>query len=120
MDFISEPIDTALSEHVPEALVVQGNYDWLDVGNFRDLYDVSQLDKGGNHVNGHKVELENVKDSYVRNETEIPVAVIGLTDVAVIATENGILVTNKEHAQKVGEISKKLQEEKVKWYERLP
>ena len=121
MDFVSEPIDTALSEHIPDALVVQGAFDWADVGSFRDLHAASVQDSGGNHIKGDKIELENVKDSYVRNESDIPVAVIGVQDVAVIATENGILVTNKQDAQKVGEISKKLQKEKrgFKWLEKL-
>jgi mannose-1-phosphate guanylyltransferase/mannose-6-phosphate isomerase len=120
MDFVSEPIDTALSEHVPDALVVPGEFDWVDVGSFHDLHGVSKQDKGGNHISGENVELENVTDSYVRNDAGIPVAVIGLDNVAVIATENGILVTNKTHAQKVGDISKKLQaKEGLKWYEKL-
>ena len=121
LDFVSEAIDTALSEHVPDALVVPGDFDWADVGSFHDLHDVSKHDETGNHISGKNVELENVKDSYVRNESETPVAVIGVDNVAVIATENGILVTNKADAQKVGDISKRLQEEKkgFKWLEKL-
>jgi mannose-1-phosphate guanylyltransferase len=122
MDFKSEPIDTALSEHVPDGLVVQGKFDWADVGSFHDLHDVSEQDKTGNHISGKKVELENVTDSYVRNEANVPVAVIGLDNVAVIATENGILVTNKEQAQKVGDISKRLQAKNkkgFKWLDKL-
>jgi mannose-1-phosphate guanylyltransferase len=121
MDFVSEPIDTALSEHVPDALVVPGNFDWADVGSFHDLHDASEQDKTGNHINGENIELENVTDSYVRNETDQPVAVIGLDNVAVIATRNGVLVTNKAQAQKVGDISKRLQADNkgVKWYEKL-
>jgi mannose-1-phosphate guanylyltransferase/mannose-6-phosphate isomerase len=121
MDFVSEPIDTALSEHVPDGLVVQGKFDWADVGSFHDLHGVSEQDKTGNHISGENVELEHVTDSYVRNESEIPVAVIGVDNVAVIVTENGILVTNKADAQKVGDISKRLQKEKkaFKWLEKL-
>jgi mannose-1-phosphate guanylyltransferase len=122
MDFVSEPIDTALSEHVPDGLVVQGKFDWADVGSFHDLHGVSEQDKTGNHISGQNVELDNVTDSYVRNESNVPVAVIGLDNVAVIATENGILVTNKAQAQKVGDISKKLQakdKKGFKWLEKL-
>jgi len=122
MDFVSEPIDTALSEHVPDGLVVQGKFDWADVGSFHDLHGVSEQDKIGNHISGENVELDNVADSYVRNESKVPVAVIGLDNVAVIATDNGILVTNKSQAQKVGDISKKLQAKdgkRFKWLEKL-
>jgi mannose-1-phosphate guanylyltransferase len=120
MDFVSEALEYALSEHIPDALLVPGRFDWADVGSFHDLHDVSEQDKAGNHISGEKIELENVKGSYVRNEAERPVAVIGLDNVAVISTDNGVLVTNKAHAQKVGDISKKLQSKKeLKWYEKL-
>lgn len=122
LDFVSQPIDTALSEHVPDALVVPGEFDWADVGSFHDLHGVSDQDKIGNHISGENVELDNVTDSYVRNESDKPVAVIGLDNVAVIATDNGILVTSKSQAQKVGDISKKLQandDKRFKWLEKL-
>lgn len=120
-NFVSEAIDTALSEHVPDGLVVPGKFDWADVGSFHDLHGVSEHDSIGNHIKGKRIELDGVKDSFVRNDTDIPVAVIGLNDVAVIATDNGILVTRKDQAQKVGDISKKLQQEKkgFKWLEKL-
>jgi mannose-1-phosphate guanylyltransferase len=110
MDFESEPIDTALSEHVPDALLVPGGFDWVDVGSFNDLHGISFQDDDGNHIKGDNIEMERVSNSYIRNEQELPVAVIGLDNVAVIATENGILVTNQTYAQKVGDVSKKLQE----------
>lgn len=121
MNFVSQALEYALSEHVPDALVVSGSFDWADVGSFHDLHGVSKRDKAGNYLSGEKIELDDVNDSYVRNETDIPVAVIGLNDVAVIATENGILVTNKAQAQKVGDIAKRMQKEKkgFKWLEKL-
>ena len=122
LDFVSESIDTALSEHVPDGLVIEGKFDWADVGSFHDLHGVSLQDKTGNHTSGENIELENVTDSFVRNDTNKPVAVIGLNDVAVIATDNGILVTNKAEAQKVGDISKRLQakdKKRFKWLEKL-
>lgn len=121
MDFISEPIDTALSEHIPDALVVSGKFDWVDVGSFQDLHKVSMQDENGNYVNGENVELDNVSDSYVRNEENLPIAIIGLDNIAVVVNEHGVLITNKDHAQKVGELSKRLQASPkgTKWFEKL-
>lgn len=122
LDFVSEALEYALSEHIPDALVIPGKFDWADVGSFKDLHTASLQDKLGNHISGHKIEMDNVKNSLIRNDSELPVAVIGLENVAVIVTENGILVTNKEQAQKVGDLSKKLQAENkqaFKWLERL-
>lgn len=121
MDFVSEPIDTALSEHMPDALVVPGKFDWVDVGSYQDLHKVSLQDERGNYINGENVELENVSDSYVRNEENLPIAIIGLDNIAVVVNEHGVLITNKDHAQKVGELSKRLQSSPkgLKWYEKL-
>jgi mannose-1-phosphate guanylyltransferase/mannose-6-phosphate isomerase len=119
--FKSEALEYALSEHIPDALVVPGKFDWADVGSFHDLHGVSKQDKTGNHISGEKVELHKVSDSYIRNESNLPVAVIGVDNVAVIATENGILVTNKADAQKVGDIAKRMQKEKkgFSWLEKI-
>jgi mannose-1-phosphate guanylyltransferase/mannose-6-phosphate isomerase len=108
LGFESEVIDKALSEHVEDGLVVPGTFDWLDVGSFQDLHEISELNNEGNYVDGKSIELEQVTNSYVRNEQGLPIAVIGLDNIAVIATKNGILVTNKTYAQRVGDVSKKL------------
>ncbi len=112
LKFSSEPIDTALSEKVTDAVVVPGTFDWADVGSFKDLHEISLQDDGGNHVMGNGVEMENTTNSYVRNDTDIPVAVIGLDNIVVVSTANGFLVTNKNYAQKVGDVAKRLQEGK--------
>lgn len=108
--FEPQAIDTALSEHVKDALVIPGSFDWMDIGSFRDLHGVSHQDEAGNYVKGSNVDLENVTNSFVRNEQEIPIAVIGLDNIAVVANENGILITNKTYDQKVGDVSKRIQE----------
>jgi len=105
--FESQPIDTALSEKIEDGIVLPGSFDWVDVGSFHDLHQVSGCDEEGNHIKGESVVLDTTTNSYVRNETKTPVAVIGLDNVAVVINENGILVTNKSHAQKVGEVSKR-------------
>lgn len=110
LGFESQAIDMALSEHVDDGLVVPATFDWLDIGSFHDLHGVSEQDEAGNYRFGDNVELEQVSNSYVRNEQGLPVAVIGLDNVAIVATEHGILVTNKTYAQKVGEVSKKFKE----------
>src|SRR3990167_3329775 len=106
LDFKSEPIDIALIEKVPDLLVTLGSFDWMDVGSFPDVHQVNTQDENGNSIQG-KIAVENVSNSIIRNDTKLPVAVIGLDNVAVVINENGGLVTNKSHAQKVGEVSKR-------------
>ena len=111
LDFKPEAIDKALSEHVTDGLVVPGSFDWLDIGSFLDLHGVSDQDDAGNYQHGENIELEGVTNSYVRNEHDLPVAVIGLDNVAVVATKDGLLVTNKNYAQKVGDVSKRFKKD---------
>ncbi|MDB5183166.1 MAG: hypothetical protein JWO47_950 [Candidatus Saccharibacteria bacterium] len=109
LSFITEPLELALSEKVKDAIVVTGSFDWADIGSFKDLHDISGKDDSGNHTRGEKIEIESATNSYVRNDTEVPVAVIGLDNVVVINTQHGVLVTNKNYAQNVGDVAKRLQ-----------
>jgi len=106
LSFESETIDAALSEKVDQAIVLPGHFDWVDVGSFRDLHGISVQDNNGNHIKGDRIALEHTANSYVRNETDKPVAVIGLDNVVVVNTPNGTLVVNKNYAQRVGDVSK--------------
>jgi mannose-1-phosphate guanylyltransferase len=109
LGFESEPIDTALSEKVQDGLVVPGTFDWVDVGSFHDLHEVCTKDEVGNHATGKGIFVEGATNSFIRNETDIPVAVIGLDNVVVVSTPNGVLVASKDSAQKVGDVAKKIQ-----------
>ena len=110
LSFENAPIDIALNEKVDGLLVVPASFDWMDIGNFKDLHDVVPKDEVGNYLKGeniHAIEVENV---YVRNEEPSkPVAVIGLDNVVVVNTPDGILVARKDVAAKCGDVAKKLQ-----------
>jgi mannose-1-phosphate guanylyltransferase/mannose-6-phosphate isomerase len=108
LGFENIAIDYALLEKTPDLLVVPGSFDWVDIGSFADLHEVSELDPHNNHLRGEGIELDGVENSYIRNEDEKPVAVIGLDNVVVVNTPNGVLVTRKDLSQKVGEIAKKI------------
>lgn len=107
LNFTSEPIDTALIEKIDDLLVTPGNFDWIDIGSYPDIHQVSQQDEAGNTLIG-TVETDGVTNSFIRNDGDVPVAVIGLDNIAVVSTPNGILVTSKGHAQKVGDVAKRL------------
>jgi mannose-1-phosphate guanylyltransferase len=107
LSFENIAIDYALMEKVPDLLVVQAAFDWMDLGSFSDLHKALPGDKAGNHTHGN-VELEGVTNSYVQNLDHKPLAVIGLDNVAVVNTPNGLLVARKDMAQEVGAVSKRI------------
>ena len=113
LSFESISIDYALIEKVKNLLVVPASFDWMDLGSFGDLHRAVGSDKAGNHVHG-KVETEEVENSFVQNHEDKPVAIIGVDNIVVINTPNGILVARKDLAQKVGDVSKRIKAQEDK------
>lgn len=109
LELETEAIDYALIEKVDDLLVVPASFDWMDLGSFNDLHKAIGGDECGNVVSG-PVRIEQVENSYVENQDEKPVVVIGLDNVVVVNTPNGILVARKDLSQKVGDISKQLEQ----------
>lgn len=101
-------LDHVLSEKMQGAHVVACTFDWIDIGNFHDMHTVSKQDDNGNTIRG-SVEMMDVNDSFIVNNTDIPVAIVGLDNIAVAITRDGIVVANKSQSKKVGEVAKKLQ-----------
>ncbi len=101
-------IDYELIEKVDDLLVVPAAFDWMDLGSYGDLHKAVESDQNGNHIHGNNVEIEGVENSFIQNHEDKPLAVIGLDNVAVINTPQGILVTRKDLAQQVGEVSKRI------------
>lgn len=100
-------IDYALMEKVKDLLVVPATFDWMDLGSYADLHKAVESNEQGNHILGQQIEVSGVENSFIQNHEDKPLAVIGLDNVAVINTPNGILVTRKDLGQQVGEISKR-------------
>ena len=108
LSFKNEAIDYALLENADDLLVVPAAFDWMDLGSYGDLHKAVDSDKQGNHTFGSRIEIEGVENSFIQNHEDKPVAVIGLDNVVVINSPNGILVARKDLAQKVGEVSKRI------------
>ncbi len=111
LSFESIAIDYALIEKVPDLLVVPAAFDWMDLGTYSDLSKAVDGDDKGNHLQGNQIDVEEVKNSFVYNAEQKPIAVIGLDNVVVINTPHGLLVARKDMAQKVGDVSKRLTQE---------
>jgi mannose-1-phosphate guanylyltransferase len=109
LSFENISIDYALIEKVQNLLVVPASFDWMDLGSYSDLQKAMGSDERGNHIKGEKVEVEGVDNSFIQNHEDKKLAVIGLNNVVVINTPEGILVARKDLAQKVGDVSKRFQ-----------
>lgn len=105
----NQVIDIALIEKAKSLAVVSASFDWMDVGSFKDLHDVVPSDESGNYLSGQNINTIDVENVYIRNEEDKPVVVIGLDNIVVVNTPDGILVSRKDISHRVGEVAKKLQ-----------
>lgn len=106
----NQVIDVALIEKAKELVVVSADFDWMDIGNFKDLHDVVPKNAEGNYEKGENIHTIDVENAYIRNEEpKKPIAVIGLDNVVVVNTPDGILIARKDMSARCGEVAKKVQ-----------
>ena len=105
-------IDYSLAERSHNLAVVPANFDWMDIGSFKDLHEANESDEAGNFFKGPAIYGEEVENVYIHNEEEKPIGVIGLDNIVVINTPDGILVARKDLSQKVKEIVARVKADK--------
>ncbi len=98
-----ESIDYALMEKLREAVMFKSEFSWNDVGSWSSVYEMNEKDIQGNVCRGNAIAVD-ARNSLIFSYEKKPVAVIGLENVAVINTENGILVAPFGKLQQVKRI----------------
>ncbi len=92
-------LDYAVAEKADNLRCVPLNTPWSDVGSWSALWDLLDKDNAGNVVLGDgEVLFEETTDSLAYSNHAL-VAVVGLKDVVVSATEDAVLVMSKEYAK---------------------
>lgn len=98
-------IDYAIAEPASRlglVSVIQGEFEWHDVGDFAAIAELqSQGVTNSLAVLGSAKVLADSSSGILVSETNRLVALIGLKDVIVVDTPDALLITTKEHAQKV-------------------
>ena len=97
-------VDYGVMERADQVDVVPGDFGWNDVGSWLAVYELNDKDEHGNVVNSNQVSLIDTKNSYVRTSSDKLVALVGLEDVAVIETDDAILVCNLNESQDVKKV----------------
>lgn len=101
-----QSIDYAVMEKTRKAAVVPVDMGWSDIGSWSALWQESDRDDQGNVLLGDVV-AENVDNCYVRADDRL-VAVLGVKDLVVVATDDAVLVTDKAHDQDVKKVVERL------------
>lgn len=94
-----------------EVAVVPGDFEWHDVGDFAAIAELQSQGRSGHlAVLGSARVLSDSSSGILVSDTGRLVALIGLEDVIVVDTADALLVTSKEHAQKVKSLVDSLRE----------
>jgi mannose-1-phosphate guanylyltransferase len=97
-------IDYAVAEPAAEKgrlAVIPGHFDWDDVGDFASL---AKLNGRGSElaILGKNARvLADASSGIVVTQTKRVISIIGVKDIVVVDTEDALLVTTSEHAQRV-------------------
>jgi mannose-1-phosphate guanylyltransferase len=106
-----ESIDYALMEKLKEAVMFKAAFSWNDVGSWSSVYEMNPKDQQKNVCRGRALAIDT-RNSLLFSSENKPVAVIGLDGIAVIDTENGILIAPMAKLQQVKRVIQILKDKK--------
>ncbi len=92
-------VDYGIMEKSDKVFMINGEFDWSDVGSWETVYELSKKDKSNNAIIGD-VHTDKTKGSYIYSPEKFT-SVIGLENIVVIDTEDALLVCNRENVQDV-------------------
>ncbi|MES1941618.1 mannose-1-phosphate guanylyltransferase [Salinisphaera sp. T5B8] len=104
----SKSIDYAVMEGADDAVMVELDAGWTDLGSWSAVAEAQGADARGNSVQGDVV-LEDSQGCIVRSEDRL-VTTIGLRDTIVIETADAVLVAHRDSEQQIRQLVARLVE----------
>ncbi|HEX5498147.1 MAG TPA: mannose-1-phosphate guanyltransferase, partial [Thermomicrobiales bacterium] len=102
-------IDQGVLERSERVAVVPADLGWSDVGDWNGLGELIARDGEGNAVRADLIQSET-RNSVVWSETGRLIALVGLENIAVVDTDDALLVVNRAEAQAVRRIVEQLKQ----------
>ena len=104
-------IDFAVMENTNLGTVVALDAGWDDLRSWKSIWENSKVNEENNTLIG-KIFTKNVKNSYLRSESRLVVA-LGMRNIILIETEDAILVAEKKDINDLKEFIKDLENKNV-------
>lgn len=110
-------IDYEVSEKADNIVVIPGDFGWSDIGDWKVVFDTLSKDPLGNAVvdSGQNFLGVDAKNNLIETNRKL-IAMIGVSDLVVIDTEDAILICSKDKTQDVKKVIEKLKELKKEKY----
>jgi mannose-1-phosphate guanylyltransferase len=108
--FERQSIDYGLMEKAENVLMVPANFTWDDVGTWASLQRVLDLDDKGNYTRGDTICIDTQNCVVVGDRRVI--GAIGVENLVIVSSKNGILVCDRNRVQEVREIVRSIEAKK--------
>src|SRR5690349_2415636 len=102
----ADSIDYAVMERTDQAATVPLAAGWSDVGAWSELWAISERDRDGNALRGD-VLVEQAQNCLVVSERQLT-TLVGVKDLAVVVTDDAVLVSDLAKAQEVKRVVERL------------
>jgi mannose-1-phosphate guanylyltransferase/mannose-6-phosphate isomerase len=99
-------IDFAVMEKTKRAAVVPASFGWSDVGSWQAVWELAQRDPSGNAARGEALFV-GTNGSYVASDKPL-VALLGVENLVVIATEDALLVARRDNLGEMKQLVEKV------------
>lgn len=106
----SDSIDYAIMEKASNIGLTKASFGWSDLGSFSSIWEMTDKDKDSNVKIGDVVTIES-SANYVYSNNRLT-ALVGISDLVVINTEDSTLVAHKSRSEDVKKIVNFLNSEK--------
>jgi mannose-1-phosphate guanylyltransferase len=103
-------IDYGIMEQAQSVFVVPGSFGWNDVGSWNAVYELRDKDESGNVIQTDTAALANAKNNLIHSQSDKMIALVGVENLAVVETDNAILVCNLDDSQGVKKVVNQLRD----------
>lgn len=109
----SVSIDYGIMEKAETVHVVPGDFGWNDVGSWVAVHELTDKDRDGNAVavKDTPVSIQNSSNNLIHSSSGKIIALVGVDNLAVVETDEAILVVNLEQAQGVKNVVEELKKD---------
>lgn len=105
----AESVDYAVMEHTKEAVVVPYKSAWSDVGSWTSVWELGEKDANSNVTKGDVTCLASNNNLVVSQKRLV--ATLGVQNLAIIETEDAVLVADRSQSQQLKQLVSQLKQD---------
>ena len=105
--------DYSVVEKLKNVGMIKFDGGWTDLGSWESIWNISEKDDLGNSGVINSIFIDSENNFIKTDEKDKRVALIGVNNIVVIDSDNGLLICNKSSTQKVKDIKKHFENKKT-------